>query len=112
MIANTITLVTPSDDMTEEAKASADTLDTFTIIPPLIVERLGVVTERVIRIRLANGTIVKLLEGTVKTQLNGTESLILHLLDWTGLRLRLLLVHIRWKASHSKLIRWGYDLSH
>ena len=63
--------------MPETVEAIVDTGATFTVIPAPVLERLGVVPERVIRIRLADGTIVERPLGTVRARLNGTEGPIL-----------------------------------
>ena len=75
--AQTITLIAASGDRIETAEAVVDTGATFTVIPAPLLERLGVIPERVIRIRLADGTIVERSLGTVRARLNGTEGSIL-----------------------------------
>ena len=73
---HTITLMAPSGDTAETLEAIVDTGATFTVIPAPMLERLGVMPERVIRIRLADGTTVERALGTVRARLNGTEDAI------------------------------------
>ena len=74
--AYTITLVSASGDTLETVEALVDTGATFTSVPTPVLERLGVEPERTVRLRLANGQIEERPLGTVRAELNGTQSTI------------------------------------
>ena len=71
-----ITLIGPSGSETETVDALVDTGATFTSIPSPILERLGVMPVRRIRLGLANGEVVEGSMGEVVAQLDGERSTI------------------------------------
>ena len=74
---HTISLIAASGDQRERIEALVDTGATFSIIPATLLEHLGVVRERTVRLRLPNGQIEERDLGTVRAELNGAQSTIL-----------------------------------
>lgn len=71
-----ITLIGPSGSEMETIEALVDTGATFTSIPSPILERIGVIPVRRVRLGLANGEVVEGDMGEVVAQLNGERSTI------------------------------------
>ena len=67
-----ITLLGPTGQR-ETIEALVDTGATFTTVPALVIERLGVRPHRRVRLRLANGQVEEASLGTVRAQLDGIE---------------------------------------
>ena len=74
---HTITLIASSGDRTETLEALVDTGATFTIIPAPILERLRVVPEQTVSLRLANGQREQRTIGEVRAELDGVEHTII-----------------------------------
>ena len=68
-----ITLVATGLDGAETVEALVDTGATFTIMPAPVLDRLGVVRDRTVTLRLANGEIEQRSIGWVRVELERVE---------------------------------------
>ena len=66
-------LIGPSGDASETVDALVDTGSTFTTVPTPVLERLGVVPHRTVRLRLADGRIHERRMGRVQAELDGIQ---------------------------------------
>ena len=73
---HTITLISASGDRRETIQALVDTGATFSSAPASVLELLGVVVERTVRLQLANGQIQERPLGMVRAELDGVQSTI------------------------------------
>ena len=74
---HSITLLSASGEDTETVEALVDTGSTFTIVPAPILERLRVVPERTVALRLANGQLEHRSIAEVRAALDGVGHTIL-----------------------------------
>ena len=75
-----ITMFDPSGQRSETVEATVDTGSTFTLMPTPLLERLGAVPRRTIRLRQASGQIIERSLEDVEAQLNGVRGIIACLL--------------------------------
>ena len=75
--AHEITLLAPNGSGSETVSALVDTGATFTSIPSTLLERLGVIPQRSVRLRLATGEIVEQQTGEVVVALDGVRATVL-----------------------------------
>ena len=66
-----ITLHSAYDDRTEAVEALVDAGATFTSVPAPILEQLGIIPHRTVRLRLANGEVEQRAIGHVTVDVNG-----------------------------------------
>ena len=69
---HTITLVSDSG-LTETVEALVDTGATFSAVPAEVLERLGVISHREVRLRLANGQLQDQRIGRLLAQIDGMQ---------------------------------------
>ena len=72
-----ITLHSPDGSTSEVVEALVDTGATFTSIPAPILEQLGVVPHRTVRLRLANGNVELRPIAEIRVELDGESDTIL-----------------------------------
>ena len=75
-LIHTITLGSDSG-LTETVETLVDTGATFGAVPAEVLERLGVIPHREIRLRLANGQVDHVLIGEVRAELDGVRHTII-----------------------------------
>ena len=73
---HTITLVSDSG-ITETVEALVDTGATFSAVPAEVLERLGVIPHREVRLRLANGQLQDQRIGRLLAQIDGMQEVII-----------------------------------
>ena len=73
----TMTIKAPTGTASETIEALVDTGSTFMTVPAEVLERLGVMAHRVVRLRLAHGRTDERRVGRVFARLNGLEEEIL-----------------------------------
>ena len=72
-----ITLYSASGDRSETLEALVDTGATFSSVPTPVLEGLGIVPERTVELRLANGQIDRRAIGEARAELNGVSATII-----------------------------------
>ena len=74
---HSITLLAASGASSETVEGLVDTGSTFTTMPAPVLERLGVMPHRTVRLRLANGQVDERRLGRVMAELDGMQEEIL-----------------------------------
>jgi len=75
-VTHSISLISDSG-RTETVEALVGTGSTFTSVPATVLERLGVVPQRTVRLRLANGQVEEQRIGRLLAQLDGMQESII-----------------------------------